>query len=147
MEIVKEAYWITTDKEKIDVPFVHDFLSQSYWAQGIPLEVVQRSIEGSLVFGLFHQEQQVGFARVITDEATFAYLADVFVTEAYRGQGLSKWLMQVITEHPSLQGLRRFVLLTRDAHGLYRQFGFTPITNHDAWMQIHQPDVYKNVLS
>lgn len=144
MEWIKDEFILTTDKARIDVPYVHRFLSQSYWAQDIPIEVVQRSIEGSLCFAIFHQRQQVGFARVITDGATFAYLADVFIDEAYRKKGLSKWLMECIQSHPSLQGLRRFLLATRDAHGLYTQFGFSPLMHADRWMQKHQPDVYKN---
>ena len=147
MEWTKDAFRIATDKEKINIPYVHAFLSRSYWAENIPLEVVRRSIEGSLCFAVFHEEEQIGFARVITDAATFAYLADVFIDERYRGRGLSKWLMAVITAHPSLQGLRRFLLATRDAHGLYRQFGFGPLTFTDRWMQIHQPNVYKERAS
>lgn len=142
MEWTKNDFTITTDKQKIDVPYVHRFLTQSYWAENIPSETVQKSIEGSLSFAVFHQQKQIGFARVITDAATFAYLADVFIDEAYRGQGLSKWLMEVIVNHPSLQGLRRFLLATRDAHSLYSQFGFSSLTHVDRWMQIHHPDVY-----
>ena len=144
MEWFKDDYTITTDKQKIDIAYVHDFLTQSYWAKNIPLSVVQQSIKGSLCFAIWHQQKQVGFARVITDEATFAYLADVFIDEHYRGRGLSKWLVQVILEYPSLQGLRRFLLATRDAHGLYSQYGFELLTHPERWMQIHKPDVYKN---
>jgi GNAT superfamily N-acetyltransferase len=118
-------------------------LQQLYWAQNIPFDIVQRSVEGSLCFAVFHHQRQVGFARVITDAATFAYLADVFIDENYRGQGLGKWLVSVILKYPSLQGLRRFMLSTKDAHGLYAQFGFVPLTNVDSWMQIHNPNVYK----
>ncbi|RYY00324.1 MAG: N-acetyltransferase, partial [Gammaproteobacteria bacterium] len=134
---------ISTDKSKIDIGYVHRFLSSSYWAENIPLDVVQRSINGSLCFGVYEGEKQIGFARVITDEATFAYLADVFIDEAHRGNGLSKWLMEIIVSYPTLQGLRRFMLATRDAHGLYRQAGFSALTFTDRWMQIHRPDVYK----
>ena len=123
---------------------VHDFLSHSYWAEKIPKDVVRQSIDNSLCFGVFKEKKQVGFARVITDFATFAYLADVFILPGHRGKGLSKWLMQVIIEYPKLQGLRRFTLATRDAHGLYTQFGFTPFDKPERWMQIHNPDVYKN---
>lgn len=147
MEWTKDDYRISTDKHKINLAYVHAFLSHSYWAQHIPVDVVRRSIEGSLCFALFYQGEQVGFARVITDEATFAYLADVFIDEGYRGRGLSKWLVETILQYPSLQGLRRFLLATRDAHGLYRQFGFTPLTFADRWMQIHQPDVYSSPQS
>ncbi|HET7899397.1 MAG TPA: GNAT family N-acetyltransferase, partial [Flavisolibacter sp.] len=141
MEWTKENYSISTNKDKINVPYVHAFLSRSYWAQNIPLEVVRRSIEGSLCFALFFGDEQIGFARVITDEATFAYLADVFIDERFRGNGLSKWLMEVILDYPTLQGLRRFMLATKDAHGLYSQFGFVPLSFVDRWMHIHRPDV------
>ena len=143
MEWTKDNYSISTDKEKINLDYVHGFLSRSYWAENIPPNVVRRSIEGSLCFAVFQGERQIGFARVITDGATFAYLADVSIDEAYRGRGLSKWLMEVITGYPDLQGLRRFMLATRDAHGLYRQFGFQPLNFVDRWMQVHQPNVYK----
>ena len=143
MEWTKDDFSISTDKNKIDVAYVHRFLSSSYWAENIPLDVVERSIEGSLCFGVYHGEQQIGFARVITDEASFAYLCDVFIDEAYRGKGLSKWLMEAILAYPGLQGLRRFLLATRDAHGLYRQYGFSELTFTDRWMQIHWPNVYK----
>ena len=144
MEWFKDDFMITTDKQKIDVAYVHGFLRQSYWAKNVPLPVVQQSIKGSLCFAIWHQQKQVGFARVITDEATFAYLADVFIDEQYRGRGLSKWLVQTILGYPSLQGLRRFMLATRDAHGLYSQFGFEPLSQPDRWMHIHKPDAYKN---
>ena len=143
MEVWKDDFCITTDKQKIDMDYVHQFLKTSYWAKNIPLAVVQQSVEGSLCFAVLHHQKQVGFARVITDAATFAYLADVFIDENYRGKGLSKWLMEVILEYPSLQGLRRFMLATRDAHTLYTQFGFQPITHPERWMQIHHPNVYK----
>ena len=144
MEWTQNSYAITTDKGQIDVAYTHQYLSQhSYWAQNIPLDVVRRSIEGALCFVVLHQGRQVGFARVITDGATFAYLADVFIDPAHRGRGLSKWLMQVIMDYPTLQGLRRFLLATRDAHTLYQQFGFEPLTLPDRWMQVHRPDVYK----
>ena len=143
MEWRKDDYRISTDKKEINLAYVHGFLSQSYWAQNIPVDVVQRSIEGSLCFSVFYKEEQIGFARVISDEASFAYLADVFIDEGFRGRGLSKWLMEVIMNYPGLQGLRRFLLATRDAHGLYKQFGFTQLSYADRWMQIHQPDIYK----
>ena len=143
MEWQQDSYTITTNKSRIDIDTVHHFLTHSYWAAGIPKETVERSINGSMCFSVLQGDKQAGFARVITDEATFAYLADVFVLEEYRGRGLSKWLMQVIVSYPTLQGLRRFMLATRDAHGLYAQYGFTPLTNADRWMLIHNPDVYK----
>jgi GNAT superfamily N-acetyltransferase len=143
MEWTKDDFLISTDKEKIDALYVHQFLSKSYWAENIPLETIQRSIEGSLCFSVVYLNHQVGFARVITDEATFAYLADVFIDENFRGKGLSKWLMEVIISYPTLQGLRRFMLATRDAHGLYKQFGFEPMKNPDRWMEIHKPNANK----
>ncbi len=139
----REGYAITTETSFFNIEFIHAFLSQSYWAEDIPIEVVQKSIDNSLSFGVFHLGRQIGFARVITDKATFAYLADVFIDEAYRGQGLSKWLMEEIMNHEDLQGLRRMMLATRDAHGLYSRFGFTEINNPERWMQIHTPGIYK----
>ncbi len=143
MQWKKNDYLISTDKSKIDVNAVHHFLSRSYWAEGIPIETVKRSITNSLCFGVYHNEETVGFARVISDFATFAYLADVFILPQERGKGLSKWLMQVIIDHPQLQGLRRFTLATKDAHKLYAQFGFTLFDKPERWMQKHDPDVYK----
>lgn len=143
MEWQQGEFTISTDKSKLSVPYIHEFLSQqSYWAAGIPLETVKQSIEGSLCFGLYHDQQQIGFARVVTDQATFGYLADVFVDTAYRGRGLSKWLMQVILAYPGLQGLRRMMLATRDAHALYRQFGFTGIEHPERLMQIVFDNMY-----
>jgi GNAT superfamily N-acetyltransferase len=140
----KENFIISTDKGRLDVGYIHEYLSrQSYWAENIPQHVVKKSIEGSICFGIFVDNKQIGFARVITDTACFAYLADVFVDEQYRGLGLSKWLMEVILGHPDLQGLRRFLLATRDAHGLYEQFGFSVLSFPEKWMHIHNPDVYK----
>jgi GNAT superfamily N-acetyltransferase len=137
------SYTISTDKQRLDLDVVHSFLTTSYWAEGIPLATVQRSIEHSLAFGLYQGQQQIGFARVVTDQATFAYLADVFVLDAFRGQGLGQWLMATISAHPDLQGLRRWLLATRDAHTLYQKFGFTPLTQPDRFMQRWAPDVYK----
>lgn len=122
--------------------FVHEFLRRSYWAQNIPSETVRRSIENSLCFGLFKAEKQIGFARVVTDYATFAYLCDVFVIEEFRGRGMSKWLMETILAHPELQNLRRWLLATKDAHGLYGQFGFTALDAPEVFMERHAPDVY-----
>lgn len=144
MEWTKDDFSISTSKDKLDIAFIHAFLSGSYWAENIPLDVVERSITGSLCFGVYNQDKQIGFARVVTDEATFAYLCDVFIDEAYRGKGLSKWLMEVILAYPALQGLRRFMLATRDAHGLYKQFGFTKLTFTDRWMHKHKLNAYKN---
>ena len=143
MDFTKDGFVISTEKEKLDIDLIHSFLNRTYWAEGISKEIIRRSIEGSLCFGVFENDKQVGFARMITDKATFAYLADVFIIEVYRGRGLSKWLMEVIMSHPDLQGLRRMILATKDAHGLYSQFGFTPLINVDRWMHILDPDVYK----
>jgi GNAT superfamily N-acetyltransferase len=143
MEWDKGDYTISTDRERIDVETVHRYLNaESYWAAGIPLDVVIRSIEHSLCFGLYKGAQQAGFARVITDYATFGYLADVFVLEPHRGRGLSKWMMGVIRNHPGLLGFRRWMLATRDAHGLYTQFGFTPLSSADRLMEVLDNDVY-----
>ena len=139
----KGDYIISTEKDLLDVDYIHAFLSQAYWSEQIPKDTIAKSIHGSLCFGLLHKDKQIGFARMITDRATFAYLADVFVDEKYRGQGLSKWLIKEIMSYPELQGLRRIMLATRDAHSLYTQFGFSPLTNTERWMQIHNPDVYK----
>lgn len=135
-------YKISTDPALIDLRTVHEFLTNCYWARGIPLETVKRSIENSLCFGIYQGDRQVGFARVITDRATYAYLADVFVLEPWRGRGLSKWLMECIMAHPDLQSLRRWMLATQDAHGLYRQYGFTALRTPERWMEIHHADVY-----
>jgi len=124
MEWRREGFTISTDKERLDRAAIHEFLRGSYWAKGIPREVVDRSIEHSLCFGLYEGERLVGFARVISDYATFGYLADVFVLESHRGRGLATWFMQIVMAHPDLQGLRRWMLVTADAHGLYRKVGF-----------------------
>ena len=139
---VRGEFEISTDPARIDLAAVHAFLTNSYWAAGIPLETVERSIRNSLCFGIYQRNCQVGFARVITDCATFAYLGDVFVLPEYRGQDLSKWMMECIMAHPELQGLRRWSLLTRDAHGLYRQFGFTELKSPQRWMERHDPEIY-----
>ncbi len=143
----QQEYFISTDKALISIDTVHDYLCHhSYWAANIPLETVQRSIEHSLCFGIYRNSMQVGFARVITDHATFAYLADVFVLPEHRGKGLSKWLMQEIHDHPTLQGLRRWMLATRDAHELYKQFEWQEVNEEQRGrlMQRLFPDVYKS---
>lgn len=137
-----QGYSISADKSKLQIKVIHGFLSKSYWAKDIPLEIVQRSIENSLGFGVYHGNEQVGFARVISDFATFAYLGDVFILEEHRGKGLSKELMKVVFSHPQLQGLRRFCLGTRDAHKLYEQFGFHVIKKPELWMEIKQENIY-----
>lgn len=142
-DVTRGDYTISTDRQRLDIAAIHEFLTQSYWSPGIPVSVVERAIANSICFGLFHDGRQVGFARVVTDTATFAYLADVYVLDAHRGKGLSKWLMEVIMQHEDLQGLRRFMLATRDAHGLYRQFGFLPLANPSVMMEIVRPDVYQ----
>ncbi|MGB6307878.1 MAG: GNAT family N-acetyltransferase [Steroidobacteraceae bacterium] len=145
-EVVRRGeYSITTNRDQLDAAAIHEFLTGSYWSPGVPLAVVKRAIANSLCFGVLHGRDQVGFARVITDKATFAYLADVYVLQAHRGQGLSKWLLEVIRGHGDLQGLRRFMLATRDAHGLYAQFGFTPLANPSRVMEILNADVYRGV--
>ena len=135
---------VSTDRGRLDVNLIYEFLSKrSYWAEGVPRDVVERAIENSLCFGLFEDGRQVGFARAITDYATFAYLADVFVVEACRGRGLSKFLMECIVKHPKLQNLRRWMLATKDAHSLYAKFGFAPLEQPERFMCRANPDVYK----
>jgi N-acetylglutamate synthase-like GNAT family acetyltransferase len=138
------TYEISDDKSCLDLDVIHRYLSEeSYWAQGIPREVVARSIANSLCFGIYERDgAQVGFARLITDRATYAYLADVFVLASHRGKGLSKRLMETIIAHPDVQGLRRWTLATRDAHELYARYGFTPIAKPDRLMERHAPNVY-----
>jgi GNAT superfamily N-acetyltransferase len=140
-------YLTSTDKSRLDLTVIHGFLTTSYWAAGVSMDVVRRSIEHSLAFGVYKGEQQVGFARIITDYTTFAYLSDVFILEPFRGQGLSKWLMDVIVAHPELQGLRRWTLHTRDAHGLYCKVGFTGSAYPDRYMERFSPNVYKDAGS
>ena len=135
---------ISTDKTKLDIPLIHQYLSEeSYWAKNIPLDVVERSIANSLCFGVYLDEKQIGFARITSDCATFAYLADVFILTPYRGKGISKKLMEFIKEHPALQGLRRWMLATADAHGLYKQFGFTEVGSPERLMEIVIPKIYQ----
>jgi GNAT superfamily N-acetyltransferase len=136
-------YWITTDPARFDLDVIHSFLARSYWAEGVPRETVKRSIENSLGFALFESERQVGFARVVTDRATFGYLADVFVLESHRGRGLASWLMEVVMAHPDLQALRRWLLVTRDAHGLYARSGYTALASPERHMEILRADAYK----
>jgi len=137
-------YRITTDRACLNLDMIHTFLTNSYWAKGIPREIVARSIEHSLCFGIYDGDgSQIGFARVVSDFATVAYLGDVFVLESHRGRGLSKWLMECITQHPALQNLRRWILLTRDAHELYSKYGFTPVKAPERYMELHRPNVYE----
>jgi len=143
-EIRRDDWLISDDATLLDRAMIHQFLSErSYWAKGIPREILERSLEHSLCFGVYQAGRQVGFARVVTDRATFAWLADVFILEAERGRGLSKWLVTAVLAHPQLQGLRRFMLGTLDAHGLYTQFGFAPIKEVERFMEFHRPNPYK----
>ena len=139
----RDEYTISTERRRLDIKVIHGFLTRSYWAEGIPLAVVERSLEHSLSFGVYCGKRQVGLARVITDYTTFAYVADVFILEEYRGRGLSKWLMECVAGHPELQGLRRWILFTRDAHGLYKKVGFTPVRTPERLMERLFPDIYQ----
>ena len=143
MEWKNGEFIIDNDKTKLQFDVIQRFLSEeSYWAKNRTPEQTRTAIEHSICFGLYHNDAQIGFARVVTDRATFAYLGDVFVLDEYRGRGLGKWLMETIVAHPELQGLRRWVLATRDAHGLYEQFGFEPLKFPDRWMERPAPDAY-----
>ena len=143
VESRRDDYVVSSDPARLDVDAIHAFLAASYWSPGIPKDVIERAIRGSLCFGLYHKDGQVGFARVVTDEATFAYLCDVYVLETHRGRGLGQWMMEVVMAHPSLQGLRRFHLVTRDAHGLYTKLGFKALENPEGHMEIRRRDVYR----
>jgi GNAT superfamily N-acetyltransferase len=143
-DLEQDEYSISCDNSKLDLVMVHNFLSNSYWSPGLPMDVLRRAIAGSLCFGLYRGIEQVGFARVVTDRATFAYLCDVFVLEEHRGKKLGRRLMEAVTGHPDLQGLRRLVLVTRDAHGLYEQFGFRPLARPEGYMELHRPNIYQN---
>jgi len=135
------TYEISTDPSRLQLDAIHAYLTRSYWSPGIPKDVVARAIANSLCFGIYQDDVQVGFARVVTDKASFAYLADVYVLEEHRRQGLSKRLVEMIQAHPDLQGMRRFLLATRDAHGLYAQFGFNPVARPQSLMEMRtQPD-------
>ncbi|MEO8152151.1 MAG: GNAT family N-acetyltransferase [Rhizobacter sp.] len=135
-------YAISTDPQRLDLVAIHAYLTQSYWSPGIPRSTVERAIAHSLCFGVYQATEQVGFARVVTDRATFAHLVDVFILEPHRGKGLSKWLVQFIKSHEDLQGLRRFMLVTKDAHGLYEKFGFTAWATPARLMEVLRPNVY-----
>ncbi len=143
IEIARDQYVISTDKERLQLDLIYRFLSEeSYWAGNRTLDQTATAIGNSICFGLYSGDDQIGFARVVTDRATFAYLGDVFVLAEYRGRGLSKWLMETVISHPDLQGLRRWVLATRDAHELYRKYGFDQLTFPDRWMERAAPDAY-----
>jgi GNAT superfamily N-acetyltransferase len=141
--INRDEFSISTDRSLLDIDVIQNFLStESYWAQNRDIAKTLTAIENSMCFGVYHQGRQVGFARVVSDLATFAYIGDVFVLPDYRGRGLSKWLMETIIAHPDLQGLRRWILATRDAHGLYAQFEFAELRHPDRWMEKTAPDAY-----
>jgi GNAT superfamily N-acetyltransferase len=148
----QNEFIISTDKSKLNIGFIHQYLSnESYWAKNIPIEMVQKCVDGSCCFGLYVNESlkmtQVGFARVVTDFATFGYLADVFISETYRGRGLAKWMMKTIMNCPELQGFRRWLLATKDAHGLYAQFGFLPLDKPERMMGFKPFDEYPQSIS
>ena len=138
------GFHISTNIRDMDVDAVYSFISNSYWSENIPRETFTRAVENSLCFAILDKQNvQIGFARAVTDRATFAYLADIYVLEAYRGRGLSKWLMKTIMAHPDLQELRRISLATRDAHGLYEQYGFTPLSQPEMLMEVWNPEIYQ----
>ncbi|MBD2181228.1 GNAT family N-acetyltransferase [Planktothrix sp. FACHB-1355] len=141
---LQNRFSINTDKSKLDLDVIHNFLRNSYWAKNIPLSVVQKCIDNSFCFGVYEGDKQVGFARVITDYASFAYFSDVFILEEYRGFGLGKWLIETIMAEAELQGLRRWLLATKDAHWLYGQFGFEELKTPEWFMEIFRGDVYKD---
>jgi len=141
-----EGYKVSPDPALLDLAVIHGFISQSYWAKEMPRPLAERMIKNSLCFGVYHQGAQVGLARVISDYATFAYLADVFILPEHRGKGLSKALMATILAHPDLQGLRRWMLVTLDAHGLYEQFGFKPVAHPERHMEIHHAGLYQRAV-
>lgn len=143
MESIKNEFRLSTDPSQLDLDVIHAFLRTSYWSENLPRALLAKAIKNSLCFGVYKGHSQIGFARVISDYASFAYLADVFIVEAYRGRGLAAWLVENILQHPDLQGLRRWSLATRDAHGLYAKFGFTPLKTPEIFMEIHRPDIYK----
>lgn len=143
IEYKKEDYLLTTDKSKIDLPAVHYYLSkESYWAQNIPLDILKTSIDNSITFSILKENDQAGFARVVTDFSVFAYIADVYIAVQYRGKGLSKWLMKSIIETPELQIIRRWMLMTHDAHGLYKKYGFKNLEHPERAMEITKPAIY-----
>jgi N-acetylglutamate synthase-like GNAT family acetyltransferase len=142
-----EGYIVSADPALLDIKVIHDFLSQSYWAKDMPMSLIERMVKNSFCFGVYHHGAQVGFARVISDYTTFAYLADVFILPEHRGRGLSKALVAAIQAHPDLQGLRRWMLVTLDAHGLYEQFGFKPVAHPERHMEIHRPGLYQGAVA
>ncbi|MRI32937.1 GNAT family N-acetyltransferase [Endozoicomonas sp. OPT23] len=144
MDWYNNNFSISSDKSRLNLSVIHAYLSKdAYWCQGVPEATVTKAIQNSLCFGIYQKNEQVGFARLVTDKATFAYLADVFVLPDFQGQGLSKWLMECILEHPDLQGLRRIALMTGDAHGLYERYGFKPAAVPENYMEKHNPTIYQ----
>jgi GNAT superfamily N-acetyltransferase len=141
-EVRKDGLLVSTDPQRLDLEAVHGWISRSYWAAGIPRETLARAIEHSICFGLYEGGRQLGVARVITDGSTFAYVCDVYVDDARQRGGLGTWLMECVHAHPALQGLRRWVLVTRDAHGLYRRVGYREVSHPGGWMEIRRPDAY-----
>ena len=139
-ECRRGSYTISTNKKKLDLFLIHRFLAESYWSKGITIDKVKNSITNSLCFGVYEGTKQIGFARVVTDYSLFGYLADVFIVEEYRGNGLSKWLMECIINHPDVKDLRTWMLATRDAHGLYKKFGFKPLAEPEKYMRRKNPD-------
>lgn len=142
MTLEKTKLRISTQQQEFDFALMHTVLSQTYWAHNIPFELMQKAVQNSLSFALFYEQQQVGFARIITDQATFAYLADVFIVEQMQGQGLGQFLMTEIMQHSNLQGLRRFLLATADAHALYEKFNFQPLQSPENFMEINVKNIY-----
>ena len=141
-ELHKELFTISTDRSRLDLESIHQFLSQSYWSEGIPRDIVKKSVENSLCFGVYLEEEQVGFARVVTDYCTFAWLADVFIIEKFQGKGLGKWLIEFICSQPDLKNCKNILLATRDAHRLYAKFGFKPIEDIGSFMIIRKKNLY-----
>jgi GNAT superfamily N-acetyltransferase len=143
--IYRDGFCISTEKARLDIKAIHHFLStQAYWSLNIPFNRVEEAVAHSLNFGLYFKEQQIGYARVVSDFSSVAYLGDVYVLPDFRGQGLSKWLMKTIMAYPELQGLRRWILSTADAHGLYKQFGWLPVAYPERWMEVHNREVYSS---
>lgn len=147
IETRHDDYLISTDPTKLDVAAAHAFLVTAYWSVDIPLALVKKALDNSLCFGLYHDGKLVGLSRVVTDYTTYAYLCDVYVLEAHRGKGLGHWMVECVMTHPELQNLRRFTLATRDAHGIYATFGFTPLKAPERMMERHDPQVYKRLAT
>ncbi len=138
----KKEYFVSTDKRILQIKKIHSFLTRAYWSEGISIQKIKRAIKGSICFGVFHKTEQIGFARVVTDKASIAYIADLFIIENYRGKKLSVWLMKCILSHPELKDVKAFMLATKDAHGLYAKFGFEKLKDPDRFMRMQNP-LYK----